>query len=378
MVAASIIIPCYNEEKTLRESVERLIAICGEDLTLEIIIIDDGSTDRSREVALELGREHSNLRLIEHTSNQGKGAALRSGFAAATGEVVAVHDADLEYNPRDLKKLINLVRENKADVVFGSRFLAGEEHRVLYFWHSLGNRFLTFLSNMLTDLNLTDMEACYKVFKREVIQGIEICENRFGVEPEIVAKVAQMKLRIYEMGVSYAGRTYEEGKKIGIRDGLRALYCIVRYNAYRASLPLQLAFYLPHTLVAILAGIAAYRLMINVQAGEAGVAVAGFATATLVGYFTFAIINAIGSTALIFRKKSRWGHCLEILLHVLVLGLAFVVEIVTSSAFFCAGWTWICAKLCSFSIASMLIYLGYRFVVFSAKDSPHHAGSGSE
>ncbi len=375
MVTASIIIPCFNEEKTLRESVERLIAIFGEELTFEIIIVDDGSTDRSREVALELDHEHSNVRLIEHTSNQGKGAALRSGFCAATGEVVAVHDADLEYNPRDLKKLIDLVSENKADVVFGSRFLAGDEHRVLYFWHSLGNRFLTFMSNMLTDLNLTDMEVCYKVFKREVIQGIEICENRFGVEPEIVAKVAQMKLRIYEMGVSYAGRTYEEGKKIGIRDGMRALYCIVRYNAYRAPLPLQFAFYLPLTLVAILSGIAAYRLMINSQAD---VVVAGIETAAIVGYFSFSIVNSIGSTSLIFRKRSRWGLWPENLLHALVLGLVFAVEFYLSSAFFCAGWTWTCAKLSSFSIASMLIYLGYRFVVFSAKDPSGHAGSGSE
>ncbi len=364
MVTASIIIPCFNEEKTLRKSVERLIAIIGDDLGLEIIIVDDGSTDRSREVARELSSEHSNLRLIEHTSNQGKGAALRSGFAAATGEVVAVHDADLEYNPRDLKKLIDLVVEDKADVVFGSRFLAGEEHRVLYFWHSLGNRFLTFLSNMLTDLNLTDMEACYKVFKREVIQGIEICENRFGVEPEIVAKVAQKRLRIYEMGVSYAGRTYEEGKKIGTRDGLRALYCILRYNAYQAPIPLQFAFYLPHTLVAILAGLVAFRLMINDQAG---VAMAGLATATLVGYLTFSIINVIGSTSLIFRKMSRWGPWPEILLHAVVLGFVFALEFGLSSAFFRAGWPWIWAKLCSFSIASMLIYLGYRFVVFSPK-----------
>ena len=372
MVTASIIIPCFNEENTLRESVKRLIAITGDDLELEIIIVDDGSTDGSREVARELSNEHSNLRLIEHMSNQGKGAALRSGFATATGEVVAVHDADLEYNPRDLKKLIDLVVEDRADVVFGSRFLAGEEHRVLYFWHSLGNRFLTFLSNMLTDLNLTDMEACYKVFKREVIQGIEICENRFGVEPEIVAKVAQKRLRIYEMGVSYAGRTYEEGKKIGIRDGLRALYCIVRYNAYRAPLPLQFAFYLPHTLAAILAGLTAYRLMIY---GQTEVATAGFATAAIVGYFTFTIINAIGSMSLIFRKKSRWSHWPENMIHALVLGLVFAMEFGLSSAFIRAGWPCILAKTCSFSIASILIYLGYRFVVFSPNEAHGRTGA---
>jgi glycosyltransferase involved in cell wall biosynthesis len=176
---------------------------------------------------------------LHHDYNRGKGAALRTGFQHATGNFVAVQDADLEYDPQDLKRLLGPLRDGVADAVFGSRFLSHGAHRVLYFWHYLGNALLTFLSNMLTDLNLTDMETCYKVFRRDVIQSITIEEDRFGVEPELVAKVAQQRLRIYEMGISYYGRTYEEGKKIGIKDGFRALYCIFHYNAHRAPLPIQ-------------------------------------------------------------------------------------------------------------------------------------------
>jgi glycosyltransferase involved in cell wall biosynthesis len=173
------------------------------------------------------------LRLLYHDVNQGKGAALRTGFKAATGEVVVVQDADLEYDPMDLPKLMAPIADGRADVVYGSRFAGGECHRVLYFWHSIGNTALTLLSNMLTDLNLTDMETCYKMFRREVIQAITIEEDRFGVEPEITAKLSKMRLRIYEVGISYSGRTYEQGKKIGWRDGVRAVWCILKYNIVR-------------------------------------------------------------------------------------------------------------------------------------------------
>ena len=209
------------------------INISDENFTIEIIIVDDGSSDGSKDIAENLSRRHKNIKALFHDKNQGKGAALRTGFKKAAGDILAVQDADLEYDPQDLKKLINLIREDKADVVIGSRFLTGGEHRVLYFWHSLVNHGLTLLSNLLTNLNLTDMEVCYKVFRREVLEQIEIEENRFGFEPEITAKVARLGCRIYEVGVSYSGRTYEEGKKIGFRDGFWAVWCILKYNLRR-------------------------------------------------------------------------------------------------------------------------------------------------
>ncbi|MDW7772697.1 MAG: glycosyltransferase family 2 protein [Desulfobulbaceae bacterium] len=240
----SIVIPCYNEEKTLVACLERILALKNHDLDLEIIIIDDCSTDGSLAIAREMDKSHAVIKVLEHSVNKGKGAALRTGFQAATGDFVVVQDADLEYDPLDLVELIKPLRQGKADVVFGSRYLYTKPHRVLYFWHTMGNRFLTFLSNMFTDLNLTDMETCYKVFRREIIQGIEIQENRFGFEPEVVAKIAQQRLRIYEVGISYEGRTYNEGKKIGVRDGFRAIYCIFKYNARQAPVPAQLFVFL--------------------------------------------------------------------------------------------------------------------------------------
>ncbi len=199
-------------------------------LELELIVVDDCWKDGSLEVGRRLAQNVPGLVLLRHEVNRGKGAALRTGIAAATGDFVAIQDADREYDPMDLKKLLKPLIAGDADVVLGSRFLSSDVHRVLYFWHSIGNLFLTTLSNMLTDLNLTDMETCYKVFRREIIQSIRLEEDRFGFEPEVVAKIAQMRLRIYEMGISYHGRTYEEGKKIGMKDGWRALYCILKYN----------------------------------------------------------------------------------------------------------------------------------------------------
>lgn len=242
-IKLSIVIPCFNEENTLRECVDKVRNIEDENLTLEIIIVDDGSSDRSPEVAKKISSEHRNVIFIQQGINKGKGAALRAGFQKVTGDYVAIQDADLEYDPVDFKNLLIPLINNQADVVIGSRFLTVGPHRVLYFWHSMGNKFLTFLSNMFTDLNLTDIESGYKIFRREVIEKIEIEEDRFGFEPEMIAKVSHLKLRIYEMGISYFGRTYEEGKKIGYKDGLRAFYCIFKYNASRVPFPMRILLY---------------------------------------------------------------------------------------------------------------------------------------
>jgi glycosyltransferase involved in cell wall biosynthesis len=234
----TVVIPCYNERSTIEEIVKAVKAAPIPDM--EIIIVDDCSTDGTRDILANVVG-HQVAKVVYHDVNQGKGAALRTGFRHATGDVVVVQDADLEYDPREYAVLMEPIIQNRADVVFGSRFMGAGPHRVVFFWHMLGNKFLTMLSNMLTDINLTDMETCYKMFRREVIQSIEIEENRFGFEPEITAKVAHMGCRIFEVGISYYGRTYAEGKKIGWRDGFRAIYAIVKYNTIKRVRPVNLS-----------------------------------------------------------------------------------------------------------------------------------------
>ena len=225
----TVVIPCYNEAKTIKAVVDAVIASPVEQK--EIIVVDDCSTDGTREI---LQNELAPLidRVIYHNVNQGKGASLRDGFREATGDIVIVQDADLEYDPAEYPELLQPIVAGRADVVFGSRFMGGKPHRVVYFWHMVGNKLLTLLSNMFTNVNLTDMESCYKAFRREVIQSIDIEENRFGFEPEITAKVVKRGYRIYEIGISYSGRSYLEGKKVNWKDGVWAVYCILRYNLF--------------------------------------------------------------------------------------------------------------------------------------------------
>jgi glycosyltransferase involved in cell wall biosynthesis len=225
----SVVIPAYNEASTIEQLVARVRAV---PLEKEIIVVDDCSTDGTGDKLEEITPRYA-LRVLSHEKNQGKGAALRTGFAHARGEIVIIQDADLEYDPNEYGKLIQPILDGKADVVYGSRFAGGESHRVLYYWHSVGNTVLTQLSNMMTNLNLTDMETCYKAFRREVIEQLVIEESRFGFEPEITAKVSKLGCRIYEVGISYSGRTYGEGKKISWKDGISAIRCIVKYNLLR-------------------------------------------------------------------------------------------------------------------------------------------------
>jgi len=223
----SIIIPVFNEAKTIEELLQRVAAV---PLDKEIIVVDDFSNDGTRERLALLAERYDNMKIVLHDKNRGKGCAIRTGLGHITGDMVIIQDADLEYNPAEYPRLVKPIVEGRADVVYGSRFAGGEEHRVLYFWHYVGNRFLTLLSNMFTNLNLTDMETCYKVFRADIIRGIRLEQDRFGFEPEITAKVARAGCRIFEVGISYSGRTYTEGKKIGWKDGVKAIWCILKYR----------------------------------------------------------------------------------------------------------------------------------------------------
>lgn len=236
MKTLSIVIPAYNEAATIHLILNKVaeVELLG-GMSKEVIVVDDASKDGTWKVLNEYKTQHpeQNLQLFQHPVNQGKGAALHTGIQKATGEVTVIQDADLEYDPHEFNLLLDPIYRDVADVVYGSRFMGGNPHRILFFWHSIGNKFLTFLSNMFTNLNLTDMETCYKMFRTDVLQGLKLKEKRFGFEPEVTAKMARVpKIRIYEVGISYYGRTFEEGKKIGWKDGFRAIYCILKYNLF--------------------------------------------------------------------------------------------------------------------------------------------------
>ena len=354
----SVVVPCYNEEATLERSVSALISVFdGEpSVDLDVVIVDDCSKDASVKIATELANRHENVRLVQHQRNQGKGATLRTGFKYVTGDFVGIHDADLEYDPRDLLKLLDPLIGDEADVVYGSRFLSGSAHRVLYFWHSVGNTFLTLLSNMFTDLNLSDMETCYKLFKREVIEQIEIKEDRFGFEPEVTAKIAGLRVRIFEVGISYYGRTYEEGKKIGAKDGFWALYCILRYNGHRAPIVLQLLMY---TLIGGLCAVFNLVMFIGMRASgiTVGVSVAA-------AFVAAALLNYLLCIVILFRHKARWHTPGEVVVYLALVAFAGVLDVTVTKGLIWSGFGEVVAKAISSFIGLGVNFAGRRWFVF--------------
>lgn len=352
----SIIVPVYNEEKTLSICIERVRAIEDENLSVEIIIVNDCSTDETLKEAEIIAKKYSNVKLINHEVNQGKGAAIRTGVKHTTGNFIAVQDADLEYNPKELRKLIEPLIEDEADVVLGSRYLTGDLHRVLYFWHTQGNRFLTFLSNMFTDLNLTDMETCYKVFKAEVLKAIQIEENRFGFEPEIIAKIAQMRLRIFEMGISYRGRTYEEGKKIGLKDAFRTLYCILHYNGHNAPVPIQFIIYVLLGSISALLNLVLFTSLYSLKVPVEYSAPIAFVTGAIVNYILIIL--------LLFRHNARWSTPVEILLYTLVVAFVGVFDLGITVTMLKSGFSPEISKSIASILGVLLNFSARRFIVF--------------
>jgi len=355
----TLVVPCYNEELTLAYCIERVLELRSEQLKLEVIIVDDCSNDKSLEVAKALERNHPEIRVLHHEVNQGKGAALRTGFVHATGDFVGIQDADLEYEPLEYRRLLEPLLRDEADVVFGSRYLRPSSRKILYFWHSWMNKTLTFVSNMMTNLDISDMETCYKLFRREIIQSIELKENRFGFEPEVVAKIAQRRCRVWEEAISYKPRSFEEGKKIGWKDGVRALYCILHYSAHTAQLPMQLLLYLIIGGTSAVGNILFFSMLMAAKVN--------MTTAVIVAFTGAALVNYLLCVAILFRHKARWSTRGEILLYLLTVVImgAFDVGITMNLAY------WGMSPLTSKIIATTLGFVGNfalrKYLVFPEK-----------
>ena len=351
-VTLSLIVPCYNEENTLAGIVDRILQLQSDELKLQIVIVDDCSSDNSREVARKLADDHPEIKLAFHSVNQGKGAALRTGFLEATGDFVGIQDADMEYDPQDYLVMLEPMLANKADVVFGSRYLLPETRRVLYFWHTRMNRFLTFVSNMFTNLDITDMETCYKLFRREVIQKIagKLQENRFGFEPEVTAYVAESGCRVWECAIHYHPRSYDEGKKIGWKDGLRALYCILHYGACNAPLPMQLILYF------VIGGMAAVADLLFFQIAMASGMPVHYAVPT--AFAGAAILNYFLCILILFRHKARWGTAGEIAAYILTVLVMGVVDFGITAGLLACSWPAMAAK----TLATFCGFVGNFFL----------------
>ena len=356
----TLVVPCYNEEMTLVACIDRVLELRSELLTLEVIIVDDCSSDNSLEIANKLAQQHSEVRVLHHEVNKGKGAALRTGFQYATGDFVGIQDADLEYEPMEYLSLLAPLLEDEADVVLGSRYLRMERRKVLYFWHSWMNKTLTFVSNMMTNLDITDMETCYKLFRREIIQSIDLKEDRFGFEPEVVIKVAQKHCRIWEVAINYKPRSFEEGKKIGWKDGVHALYCILNYGAHTAALPMQLLLYF---------FIGAASAVVNILMFVVSIAL-GFkmTLAIVVSFAIAALVNYLLCIAILFRHNARWSTTGEIFMYLLTLAIMGVFDLGVTFGILGLG----AGPLFSKTVATVLGFIGNfvlrKYLVFPEKN----------
>ena len=349
----SLIVPCYNEAQTIEACIENVLSLSRENnLSLEVVVVDDASTDGSWPILEKIALRHSEIRILKHEKNRGKGAALRTGFIHATGDFVGIQDADAEYDPRDYIAMLEPLLDGRADVVYGSRYLRPDTRRVLYYWHTWMNKTLTTVSNMFTNIDITDMETCYKLFRREIIHKIAptLKEERFGFEPEITAKIAEEQCRVYECAISYNPRTYEEGKKIGWKDVVRALYCIFHYSAHVAPLPMQILIYLLIGGVSLLA-----NMVLFIGLTRAGMLLNH---AIIVSFTAAALCNYLLCITILFRHKSRWNTGLELFWYIFVVLIMGAIDftltrlLITITPFFALHWSG--AKF----IASLIGFIG--------------------
>ncbi|MDR1469303.1 MAG: bifunctional glycosyltransferase family 2/GtrA family protein [Spirochaetaceae bacterium] len=369
----SLIIPCYNEEGTIADCIQRVIALMETrnpagggvygTLSLEIIVVDDASTDSSARIIENLAARHPVIQLLKHEKNRGKGAAIKTGLLHASGDFVGIQDADAEYDPKDYLAMLEPLAAGKADVVYGSRYLKPDTRRVLYFWYTWMNKTLTAFSNMFTNLDITDMETCYKLFRREIIQKIapELKEERFGFEPEVTAKVAAARCRVYEYAISYNPRSYEEGKKIGWKDGVHALYCIFHYSAATAPLPMQILLYLFIGGVSMLVNITSFYALSRLGVPLSAAIGSAFGIAALCNYLL--------CIQILFRHKARWNTAGEILLYLLSVTVMGCIDYGVTSVLIHFAWNSLWAKFWAAVVGFAGNFLLRRFLIFPEKRS---------